>query len=274
MRSLRRALSAAATHAHHNPPVPCRPSIPSLSTTATATTSRRLFSQEPRHQPTLQKEQQPQQQAEQQQQKQHPPQTPSYYAFFPRTLPDGPPPRGPFRIQARALRSEFLSLQAKHHPDKQQQQQQHQDQLQDQQQQDQPQAQQQQPDPQLLSATINQAYRTLLDPLLRAEYLLSQHGFSTNDETASLDGRDGVDEASLLALVMDAHEQIEEACAAEDLEPLQVENEERIAESERILETAFAEGDWAGAKREAVRLKYWVNIRGAVRDWEGGRESR
>lgn len=69
---------------------------------------------------------------------------------------------------------------------------------------------------------------------------------------------------------MDAHEQVEEARSAEDLHALQAENEARIAESERILGRAFAEGDWAGARREAVRLKYWGRIRAAVRDWEGG----
>ncbi|KAG5988330.1 hypothetical protein E4U43_004785 [Claviceps pusilla] len=221
-------------------------------TTTTTTRSPCFFSQKTQPQvPPPQIEQQRQQQQQhhhrQQQQQKHPP---SYYAFFPRSLPDGAPPRGPFQIDPRALRSEFLSLQAKHHPDKQQQ--------------------QSQSEQQPLSSTINQAYRTLLDPLLRAEYLLSQHGFPPTDESATLDQQDGVDEARLLALVMDAHEQVEEARSADDLHALQAENEARIAESERILGRAFAEGDWAGARREAVRLKYWGRIRGAVRDWEGG----
>ncbi|KAG5913856.1 hypothetical protein E4U42_000840 [Claviceps africana] len=177
----------------------------------------------------------------------HQQQPPSPYDFFPRSLPLGPPPAGPFQIDPRALRAEFLALQAKYHPDKHPQ---------------------QSPQTPSLSATINHAYRTLLDPLLRAEYLLSQHGLAPS-ESATLDHRHGLDEARLLAHVMHAHEQVHEARSLADLEPLRLRNEESIAESEAVLERAFAAADWAAAAREAVRLKYWVRIRAAVQEWEG-----
>ena len=50
------------------------------------------------------------------------------------------------------------------------------------------------------------------------------------------------------------------------------ENERRIGESEGVLERAFGEDDVEGARREAVRLRYWVNIREALEGWERGKE--
>ncbi|KAK3066099.1 hypothetical protein LTS18_002030, partial [Coniosporium uncinatum] len=43
---------------------------------------------------------------------------PTHYGLFPLTFPSGPPPASPFTIEPRALRNEFLQLQAKTHPDK------------------------------------------------------------------------------------------------------------------------------------------------------------
>src|SRR6201999_389935 len=78
----------------------------------------------------------------------------SYYTLFPSTLPDGPPPHGAFTIDLRQLRREFLQLQAQAHPDLA------------------PEA--ERPAAQARSARINEAYRTLQQPLQRAQYLLAQ----------------------------------------------------------------------------------------------------
>ncbi|KAK2594154.1 molecular chaperone [Conoideocrella luteorostrata] len=170
----------------------------------------------------------------------------THYSFFPSTLPSGPPPEGHFPIDTRLLRSEFLRLQAKYHPDKHPQQ-------------DKPRA-------EAVSASINEAYKTLSNPLLRAQYLLSLQGVDVaNDETLK------VEEPELLMVVLEAHEEIERASNAEDLKGLTAENEERIATCEGVLEGAFHEGDIEMAKREAVRLRYWVNIRQAIHDWEEGK---
>ncbi|EAQ89385.1 hypothetical protein CHGG_06004 [Chaetomium globosum CBS 148.51] len=99
---------------------------------------------------------------------------PTYYALFPETLPDGPPPTGKFPIDLRALRNEFLRLQAASHPDFHHS------------------ASQTSPTPptqgnnnnnntntksaarlhaEATSAQINAAYKTLSSPLLRAHWL-------------------------------------------------------------------------------------------------------
>jgi molecular chaperone HscB len=116
-----------------------------------------------------------------------------------------------------------------------------------------------------LSSRINEAYKTLQNPLLRAQYLLSLHGIElAEDETAK------VEDPELLMEVLDAREAIEEAETEEDLVEMKEVNEARIRASEEVLEKCFAEDDVEGAKGEAVRLRYWVNIRESIDGWEKG----
>ncbi|CAJ2512851.1 Uu.00g009700.m01.CDS01 [Anthostomella pinea] len=175
------------------------------------------------------------------------PRVPStHYEFFPQTLPDGPPPNGNFVIDVRALRREFLKLQGTAHPDMH---------------------------PQHLkgraeatSARINEAFKTLESPLLRAQYILSLRGIDVaNDETAK------VEDPELLMEVLETRETIEEAQKEEDLEELKVTNEERARDSEATLEQAFREDDVEAAKAEVVRLRYWINIRESIHNWEKGK---
>ena len=169
------------------------------------------------------------------------------YSFFPETLPDGPPPSGHFPIDARQLRREFLRLQSRAHPDMH--------------------SAADKPRAEATSAAINEAYKTLTNPLTRAQYLLSLRGVDVaNDETLK------VEEPDLLGIVLEAHEVIEEAATADDLAALQEENEARIAKSESVLEGAFHSDNVDAAKTEAVRLRYWVNIREAIHAWEEGKQ--
>lgn len=172
----------------------------------------------------------------------------SHYALFPQTLPLGPPPSGPFAIDVRALRREFLTLQASAHPDVV-------------------------PSGPLrrraeaVSSRINEAYRTLADPLQRAQHLLWLH--TGVDVAAEETGK--VEDPELLMLVLETREAIEEAGEEGELEGIRAENEERIRGSEEVLGRAFEGGDWEGARREVVRLRYWVNVRESIRNWERGK---
>ncbi|OLN88705.1 J-type co-chaperone JAC1, mitochondrial [Colletotrichum chlorophyti] len=170
----------------------------------------------------------------------------THYDFFPNTLPDGPPPKGHFPIDQRALRREFLRLQAKAHPDM------HPAELKTR--------------AEATSARINEAYKTLSNPLLRAQYLLSLRGVDVaNDETLK------VEDPELLMVVLEAREEIEEAREEAELEAQRVANEERIRGSEEVLEEAFRHDDLETAKREAVNLRYWVNIQESLNNWEPGK---
>ncbi len=170
----------------------------------------------------------------------------THYEFFPESIPSGPPPRGPFSIDLRRLRKEFLQLQAKAHPDKY--------------------PGEHKRKAEALSARINEAYKTLQSPLARAQYLLSLRGLDVaEDETAK------VDDPELLMEVLDAREQIESASDQDELAPLQEENERRMRESLEALEEAFAADNVERAKNEAVKLRYWANIKESIDAWERGK---
>jgi molecular chaperone HscB len=144
------------------------------------------------------------------------------------------------------LRKEFLQLQAVAHPDRH------------------PQELKQRAEG--TSARINEAYKTLQNPLLRAQYLLSLRGIDVaDDETAK------VEDPELLMEVLDTRELIETADEEEELQELRAVNNERIAKSEDVLEEAFRKDDMGRAKEEAVRLRYWVNIKESLDAWERGK---
>lgn len=169
----------------------------------------------------------------------------THYTLFPSTLPKGPPPAGPFPIDTRALRREFLQLQTLAHPDRH--------------------TGSDKARAEGTSALINEAYKTLSSPLHRAQYILSLNGIDVaEDETAK------VDDPELLGEVLDAREVIEGAEEEEELAELRMQNEERIRASENSLGDLCERGDWGRAKEEAVRLRYWVNIREALNGWEKG----
>ncbi|KKA27821.1 hypothetical protein TD95_003927 [Thielaviopsis punctulata] len=170
----------------------------------------------------------------------------THYDIFPATLPAGPPPRGHFPIDVRALRREFLQLQAQAHPDLHPAK-------------DKVRA-------QAMSALINEAYKTLANPLLRAQYLLGLRGINPAE-----DERARVDSPELLMTVMEVHEEIQEATREEDLHAANEANEQRIRESEDVLEKAFREDDMEAAVEESIRMRYWVNIRESIQNWEPGK---
>lgn len=175
-----------------------------------------------------------------------PPTPQTHYDFFPKTLAAGPPPAGPFHIDNRELRKEFLQLQAVAHPDRH------------------PAALKTRAE--ATSARINEAYKSLQNPLLRAQYLLSLRGVNVaEDETAK------VEDPELLLEVLETREEIDNAQEEHELDELKQINNKRIEDSERVLDTAFREDNIEIAKGEAVRMRYWVNIKESLDNWEEGK---
>ncbi|KAK4545757.1 hypothetical protein LTR36_002711 [Oleoguttula mirabilis] len=169
----------------------------------------------------------------------------THYDFFPQTFPSGPPPSSAFSPDLKQLRKEFLQLQAKAHPDMA------------------PAHQKRQAE--ALSSRINEAYKTLQDPLKRAQYLLSLQGIDVEDESAKLT------ENALLMEVMEAREAVDEVEHEEELVSIRAENHERIADSVKVLEETFASGELEQAAQEAIRLRYWMNIEESIHGWEKGK---
>ncbi|KAJ5555432.1 hypothetical protein N7535_007867 [Penicillium sp. DV-2018c] len=177
----------------------------------------------------------------------------NHYTIFPKTLSGGPPPNSSFEISSSDLRREFLQLQGLVHPDKY------------------PNGVEKQ-QAEALSARINEAYRTLLDPLQRAQYLLREwHGIDVTAE-------DGASEHALdpetLMEVMEVQETIEGVGASAEgetqINALKKENELRVAECVENLGAAFDRGDVEAARKECVRLRFWYSVGEGLRAWEPG----
>lgn len=80
-----------------------------------------------------------------------------------------------------------------------------------------------------------------------------------------------VEDPDLLMEVLETREEIEAAEEEEELEPLKEQNESRIEASVKVLEEAFSKDDLDTASQEAVRLRYWINIRESLHGWEKGK---
>lgn len=105
------------------------------------------------------------------------------------------------------------------------------------------------------AANINDAYETLRDPLLRAEYLLKLQGHKvagSNGET--------VDEPGLLLEVMELSEVISGAETLDQLFPLMERANAEVAASELALGVVFADNDFDRAATIALRLRYMIKL--------------
>lgn len=198
----------------------------------------------------------------------------NFFELYPKTFPQGGPPKDAFIINERLLRREHRGLQSENHPDivmgsasllsgegeeaKSDSQ---------------------------ISALLNRAYSTIKNPYTRAAYLIRiQHPDKldiTQDETSKeliakfqeKSSDYSLDYKVLLMTVLEAHESLEMAASEADLESLEVENDERIQESEEKLERLFkAEPvSWNDILIETIRLKYWMNIANGIKEWEAGK---
>lgn len=180
----------------------------------------------------------------------------NHYTIFRSTIPGGPPPNSPFHIDQASLRREFLRLQNVIHPDKFPS-----GPLKDR--------------AEALSARINEAYRTLSDPLLRAQYLLSEwHGIDVTAEDGA--AKHALDPETLM-LVMEVQETVEELGnepaqeAEQTVARLRGENDERIGQSVERLAGAFDAGDIEAARSETIKLRFWYSLRDGLREWEPGK---
>lgn len=105
---------------------------------------------------------------------------------------------------------------------------------------------------------MNRAYKTLLLPLTRAEYLLQMNGVAIPEDNSVLD-------AEFLMEMMEKNEEIEEA----DDEALLLEylhkNLLEIQDLLPELEDAFATGYFEQAVRTLIRMRYLYSIENAIK---------
>lgn len=105
---------------------------------------------------------------------------------------------------------------------------------------------------------VNRAYKTLLVPLARAEYLLQLNGVVVPEDNSALD-------AEFLMEMMEKNEEIEEA----DTEELLLEQMHKIrGEIKQLfpdLESGFATGYFEQVVRTVIRLRYLYSIESSIK---------
>lgn len=80
-----------------------------------------------------------------------------------------------------------------------------------------------------------------------------------------------IEDPELLMEVLEAREQIEAAGSEEEIQEMREQNDQRIDESVAVIDGAFKTDDIDMAKSEAVKLRYWINIKESLDAWEKGK---
>ncbi|RLV93602.1 J-type co-chaperone JAC1 mitochondrial [Spathaspora sp. JA1] len=199
----------------------------------------------------------------------------SYFKLFPQNFPHGGPPADSFLINPKLLRREYRNLQSENHPDVVN-------------------------GSALLSNTesngsestdtsfselINKAYTSLKNPYSRVIHFIKLYhplhiDLSQDDNSKELikkfqtkSTQSTLAYKEMLMNVLEVHERLELATSEEELEELEIENEERIKETEAVI-AELLQGevkDWDDIMMTAIQLKYWITIQNGIRDWEPGK---
>ncbi|EEB05071.1 DNAJ domain-containing protein Jac1 [Schizosaccharomyces japonicus yFS275] len=158
----------------------------------------------------------------------------NFYDMFPDVV-SKPPPQGPFDIDAKALRRSYLKQAKFMHPDVAQG--------------------EDRKAIELKAAELSKAYRTLLSPLSRAEYILSLNNESADSEEIKNN------DPEFLMQILEVHEQLQEVGSSPDaLNRLKQENDERKQNEIANLKQAMEKADWEQARYFVARLRYWESI--------------
>jgi molecular chaperone HscB len=72
--------------------------------------------------------------------------------------------------------------------------------------------------------------------------------------------------------VLEVQERLEEGDVShEELGEMKRVNAARVVETERRLGNLIERGFWEQARAEAIRLKYWMNVKEGLDHWEPGK---
>ncbi|XP_037872408.1 iron-sulfur cluster co-chaperone protein HscB isoform X2 [Bombyx mori] len=102
------------------------------------------------------------------------------------------------------------------------------------------------------SSLVNEAYKTLLEPLARGIYMLQLRGKDIPEKTE-------VDQEFLMK-IMEKNEEVESAETEEEIMNLNEENKNKIQSLQKQLSTAFFEGDLKRVTKLLTQLKYYTSI--------------
>jgi len=115
-----------------------------------------------------------------------------------------------------------------------------------------------------LSGLVNEAYITLLQPLSRIHYILSQHNLGVLET-------DQLEDPHLITEVIEIREALEDASTEGEVEDIRKDVAGKISATMENIELAVHAEDWGEARREAVRLKYLRGIEAAAQSHDDRR---
>mgnify|MGYP001224104535 FL=1 len=178
----------------------------------------------------------------------------SFYELFPKTLAKSDSDK--WNLNLNQLRKEYRVLQSRSHPDlvnhnadtsaKQDQ---------------------------LDSSLLNQAYNTLKNPLLRAQYLIQlETGKNLNQDSEVQELKKTAISPEILMDVMLVHEQLEDATSETEVKEMREENKQKMEKLEEKLGECFNKThDYNEAIKLALTLRYWTNLDQAFKEWDPNR---
>lgn len=111
------------------------------------------------------------------------------------------------------------------------------------------------------SSMINKAYRTLLHPVERAEYLLQLAGLPLEEGDIDLD-------PEFLMDIMEVNEELEEAEDKEAVQEIGIKNQEMLDGLLQEADSAFENENMVEARNVVAKIKYYDNIYNKVKDYE------
>lgn len=181
----------------------------------------------------------------------------NYFSLFPQTFPQGGPPESSFVVDNRNLKKEYRKLQAANHPDlinklnkseNEKGNTKH-----------------------LSSSLINAAYSTLNDPLKRSQYLLKTRAGIDLTSDADAHKYEFADK-EILMQILDIHEGLENMKDDQEANTARGENNARMKASIDKLTTLYNKKpiNYDGIALETIKLKYWYNIKNALKQWQPG----
>ncbi|EMR11658.1 Fe-S protein assembly co-chaperone HscB [Pneumocystis murina B123] len=165
-----------------------------------------------------------------------------FYKIFPKSLKE-PPPDGDFQIDTKQLHKEYLEIQKKIHPDIHAKNGDKQRML-----------------AESLTSTLNTAYSTLVDPLSRADYLLSFYNIPILDENKTHQ------DTTFFSKIMKLNEEIENSKSQADIQSIQRAIYEEIKKEIMEIRSGFKTMDFQIIKQATIRLKYWTNMKHTLQE--------
>ncbi|RVE46901.1 hypothetical protein evm_008462 [Chilo suppressalis] len=105
----------------------------------------------------------------------------------------------------------------------------------------------------IYSSLVNEAYKTLLEPLARGIYMLKLRGQEMPENSE-------IGDQAFLMDIMEKNEEVENAETDEEIVRLNKENKAIINELQKSISRAFFDGDLNTVTKLLIRMKYYTSI--------------